>query len=137
MHLGITGTRKGMTEAQFNVIKALITEDDCVTHLHEGDCIGVDAQLTHMYQVLRPEVKIVRHPPIKKNSQYGGYYDETREPKGYLERDKDNVNESEYLWAVPDGPEKIRSGTWTTVRYARQKGIPIAIILPSGGVIYE
>jgi len=137
MHLGITGGRKGLTRAQFNVIKEFIIEDNCVTHLHEGDCTGFDAQVTLMFRDLRPEVKIVRHPPKKVLTQAFGPYDETREPKDYLVRDQDNINESQYLWAGPDKAECIRSGTWATVRMARKRGIPITIIMPDGEVIYE
>ena len=137
MHLGISGTKKGMKEAQFDVIKEFIQEDNSITHLHEGDCVGVDNQVTLMYNDLRPEVWIVRHPPRKTAYQAFGPYDETREPKDYLVRDQDNVNESDYLWACPDGAERVRSGTWATVRMARKKGIPITIVMPNGEIIYE
>jgi hypothetical protein len=138
MHLGITGTKKGMTEAQFDVIKGFIFEDAVITHLHEGDCVGVDNQVTLMFQDLRPEVWIVRHPPKNTKYQAFGPYDETTIPKDYLVRDQDNVNESDYLWAAPNGVERMRgSGTWATVRMARKKGIPITIIMPNGEIIYE
>jgi len=137
MHLGITGTRKGLTKAQFKVIKEFITEDNCVTHFHQGDAMGVDTQVTLMFRDLRPEVWIIRHPAIKIMHQAFGPYDETRERKDYLVRDQDNVNESQYLWAAPNGAEIVRSGTWATIRMARKKGIPITIIMPDGEVIYE
>lgn len=136
MHLGITGTRKGITESQFNVFYKFIVED-CITHLHEGDCIGADYNLTLMFEMLRPDIVIIRHPPLNTKTQAGGPYDITKEPKSYLERDKDIVNESQYLWAAPKGEEIVRSGTWATVRYARIKGIPITIVLPEGEIIYE
>jgi len=137
MHLGITGTKQGMNETQFDVLKEFIQEDNTITHLHEGDCVGVDNQVTLMFRDLHPEVWIVRHPPIKTKYQANGPYDETRVDKDYLIRDQDNVNESQYLWAVPNSEERIRSGTWATVRMARKKGIPITIIMPNGEVIYE
>jgi len=137
MHLGITGTRKGLTEAQFDQLKEFIIEIDEVTHLHEGDCIGVDQQITIMFQDLRPDVRVICHPPIRIGTKAFGAYDETREPKGYISRDKDIVDESQYLWACPDGPERVRSGTWTTVRYARKQGLLICIIYPDGEVEYE
>ena len=37
MHLGITGTKHGMTSAQFDKIKEFILAEDWVTHLHQGD----------------------------------------------------------------------------------------------------
>lgn len=137
MHLGITGTRKGLKEPQFDVIKEFIIEDNTITHFHQGDCKGVDNQVTLMFRDIRPEVWIVRHPPKNTKTQAFGPYDETRKAKDYLVRDQDNVNESQYLWAVPDKAECIRSGTWTTVRMARKKGIPITIIMPDGEVVYE
>jgi hypothetical protein len=137
MHLGITGTKKGVTEPQFDIVKSFILEDTTVTHLHEGDCVGVDHQVTLLFQEYKPNVQIVCHPPIKPHYRAYGPYDILNEEKDYLVRDKDNVDESDYLWACPDGAERIRSGTWTTVRYARKKGIPITIIMPNGEVIYE
>ena len=90
-----------------------------------------------MYMSIRSSVRIICHPPIRTKYQAFGSYHETREPKDYLVRDQDNVNESDFLLAAPDGPERVRSGTWTTVRYARKKGIPITIIMPDGEVINE
>ena len=137
MHLGVTGTKNGITEAQFDIIKSYIKEDTCVTHFHHGNCKGADVQVALLYNHYHPDVWIIKHPPIKTGTQGNGPFHETREPKDYLERDKDNVNESDYLWACPDGKEKLRSGTWATVRYARIKGIPITIVMPDGNIIYE
>jgi len=136
MHLGITGTRQGLTEAQFDVVKNFIIESD-IEVLHQGDCMGVDYQITQMFQDIVPEVWVVSHPPFKPHTRAFGEYDESRAEKGYIERDKDIVDESDYLWACPHSAEIVRSGTWTTVRYARKKGIPITIIMPDGKVIYD
>jgi len=137
MHLGITGTRKGMTEKQFNVLKKFIKEGMSFTHFHHGDCRGVDIQVAYLVDHYRPEARIIRHPPLSSLTQGYGPFDESRLPKDYLVRDQDNVNESDYLWAVPDKAECIRSGTWATVRMARKKGIPITIVMPNGEIIYE
>ena len=126
-----------MTEVQFDIIKGYIKEDTCVTHLHEGDAVGVDYEITLLFAHYRPEVEIVCHPPIKPHYRAYGPYDQIKEEKDYLVRDQDNVNESQYLWACPNGAEIIRSGTWATVRYARIKGIPITIVMPNGEIIYE
>ena len=40
----------------------------------------------------------------------------------YLERNKNIVNAVDFIIAAPDGPEKVRSGTWSTVRYAKKVG---------------
>ena len=42
------------------------------------------------------------------------------------------VDACEVLLATPKGPEKLRSGTWATVRYARKVGKRIVIIEPDG-----
>ena len=136
MHLGITGTRKGMTEKQFNCIKNMIKEDSTVTHFHHGDCQGVDVQVAILFEHYRPDVWIISHPSNGPTRAHGPA-DETMKPKDYLVRDQDNVNASDYLWAAPNGAEIVRSGTWATVRMARKKGIPITIVMPNGEVIYE
>lgn len=138
MHLGITGTKKGMTEKQFDVIKEFVKESaSLISVFHHGDCIGVDVQTALLIDHYLPDVWIMVHPPDKNKYRGFGPWNETQRPKPYVVRDQDNINLSDYLWAVPDGPERIRSGTWTTVRMARKKGIPITIIMPDGEIIYE
>ena len=51
-------------------------------------------------------------------------------PKPYLDRNRDIVDACEVLLATPDGPERLRSGTWSTVRYARKIGKPVEVRLP-------
>ena len=137
MHLMITGTRKGLTEAQFDVIKQFIIEDNGTEVFHNGDCSGVDQQVTLMFQDIAPEVWVVCHPAIRVGTRAYGEYDEIREGKGPLIRDQDMVDEADYLWAAPAFEEIVRSGTWATVRMARKKGIPITIVMPDGEVRYE
>lgn len=57
--------------------------------------------------------------------------------KDYKVRDKDIVDMSERMIATPFCPEIARSGTWTTVRYARKKNKPLWIVMPDGQVIEE
>jgi hypothetical protein len=137
MHLGITGTRKGLTEKQFNIIKKLIKQDgNLLTHFHHGDCMGVDVQVAMLFEEYQPEVWIISHPSNGPTRAHGPC-DEVMRPKDYLVRDQDNVNASDYFWAAPDGIERVRSGTWATVRMARKKGIPIVIVMPDGEIIYD
>lgn len=53
-----------------------------------------------------------------------------------LERNRTIVDECEVLVACPAGPEVTRSGTWSTIRYARRIGRPVVIIYPDGSVEY-
>jgi hypothetical protein len=44
-------------------------------------------------------------------------------PKPPLARDRDIVNAVEFLIAAPKSDDQtLRSGTWTTIRYARKTG---------------
>ncbi len=137
MQLGITGTRKGLSEKQFDLVKKFVKEgNSIISHFHHGDCIGVDVQIATLVQHYLPKTWIISHPS-RGNTRSHGPANEIMRPKDYLVRDQDIVDASQYLWACPDGAERIRSGTWTTVRMARKKGIPITIIMPNGEVIYE
>jgi hypothetical protein len=59
-----------------------------------------------------------------------------RPERTYLERNKDIVRESASLIAAPlQAEEQQRSGTWSTVRFARKIGKPVFLILPDGTVL--
>ena len=48
------------------------------------------------------------------------------------------VDESDFLIGTPKGfCEELRSGTWSTIRYARKKGMEITIVYPDGSVKIE
>lgn len=55
----------------------------------------------------------------------------------YLERNRLIVVMGHVLVAVPDGPERTRSGTWHTVRWARQAGLEITLLWPDGTRSWE
>jgi hypothetical protein len=58
-----------------------------------------------------------------------------RPERPYLDRNKDIVRETASLIAAPAEPEEqLRSGTWSTVRFARKQGKPVFLILPDGTV---
>jgi hypothetical protein len=102
--------------------------------LHHGKCRGADAEAHAISRSIDPEIKIVTHPP--ENTTYVAEEcvgDEERDPLPYLERNKAIVDECEVLVAAPEqNHEIVRSGTWSTVRYARKQGKPVVIILPLG-----
>lgn len=63
-------------------------------------------------------------------------FDEEREEKPPLIRNKDIVNESDILIAAPNSfKELLGSGTWATVRYARKNNKKIYIIYLDGNVV--
>jgi hypothetical protein len=57
------------------------------------------------------------------------------EPKPYRVRNRDIVRDTETLIATPSEPvELLRSGTWSTVRFARKLGRAVWVILPNGNL---
>lgn len=131
MKAGFTGSRKGMTLQQKAKVKELFKSID-ISELHHGDCIGADEEIHGMFIW-----KKVGHPPTVRGLRAFKLFDEWRPEKPYLERNRNIVDETEILIATPNGTEKEcgRSGTWSTIRYAKKQQKKIYIILPTGEVI--
>jgi hypothetical protein len=134
MIVSFTGTQTGMTQKQKYVLEDLLDELHAL-ELHHGDCIGADEE-AHIIALIIG-MRIVIHPPDDDSKRaFCKLAAEVREPKPYLVRNDDIAEEGEVLIATPkEYEEKVRSGTWATVRYARKKGRDIFIILPDGRVI--
>ena len=133
MKIGFTGTKRGMTNKQKEVVCKLL--DGC-SEFHHGSCIGADEQSGNIASMMR--IRIILHPPINTAFKAKCYADEVRVAKSYLVRDKDIVDETVLLIATPKGfCEELRSGTWSTVRYARKQKKSIIIIWPDGNIREE
>jgi hypothetical protein len=102
---------------------------------HHGDCVGADHTF-HLYAATLGFYTVI-HPPIHTRWRAYCQGDEHLEAKEYLLRNKDIVRAVDILIACPSGEEKLRSGTWSTVRYARGLGKPIHIVRPDGYVKEE
>ncbi len=138
--IGITGTRKGMTDQQRHTLTQifgtflLYLKGDADIQLHHGCCKGVDLEVADLFRSMFPQNKIIQHPPTNRSFAVVNTSDEIRQSKPYLDRNKDIVDECELLIAIPGEKEEVlRSGTWSTIRYARNKteGI-LTIIYPDG-----
>lgn len=128
--IGLTASRFGLTEAQKITAANLL---DSALEVHHGDCVGGDADLHNIVRAQSDSAKIVIHPPSNDRLRAFCGGEETREPKPYLERDQEIVNETEMLLAFPRTSFEIRkSGTWATVRMARKAGIPVIVVWPDG-----
>ena len=130
--IGFTGTQVGMTKAQRIAFRRLMIELD-PGEFHHGDCIGADSDAHRIVQKYLPDCRIVIHPPIyeSKRAFCTGAY-RTEKAKDYLVRNRDIVAASSHLVATPkECGEQLRSGTWSTVRYARKAGIAVTLILPN------
>ena len=118
MILGVTGSRQG---GGFNRGQKFFQFIGDVIELHHGDCVGWDEECFFICNHLG--IKTVAHPPDKDSLRAFTKSDVILPPKSYLDRNKDIVGAVDYLIAAPSGPETRRSGTWSTVRYAKKVGV--------------
>lgn len=141
--LGFTGTRWGMGDLRVPIVSYLIEKLNPAV-AHHGLCKGSDTEFHHLVRKVT-NARIVGHPPIRKGTYVYSECDEYWEDKEYIDRDKDIVDESDILIATPNTVQEVlRSGTWTTVRYARKrmkvasaKCKKIYIVTPDGKVATE
>lgn len=131
MIVGFSGTQVGMSRTQDRRFRRYVVNATSMTEFHHGDCIGSDKQAHGIVRELRPDVKIVGHPPLDPKKRAFCQCDELRQPAPYLERDDNIAKECDGLVATPETSfEKLRSGTWTTVRRARKRHKSVLILDP-------
>lgn len=142
MKVGFTGTQKGMTEAQRDGVVSVWKALRPVKELHHGDCIGADAQANDLFDV--GGKLIVLHTPSDERKQahcFAHWADlEKLAPLPYLERNANIVKRTEVLVAAPFEmfrENEPHSGTWWTVRYARERHRPVVIVRPDGFIRAE
>jgi len=121
MDIGFTGTRKGMSDSQkialdhlLNAISGDVYQGDGLVFHHGGephsDKEAADIARGRFWATQR-------HRPAKKDAKH------------LLKRNREIVKASEFLIAAPDSlTERQRSGTWYTVRYARETEVPVIIL---------
>ncbi len=132
MIIGFTGTQDGMTPTQVEILISVLSGLE-IEEVHHGDCIGADTEFHNVVVSVCSTAKIIIHPPnnASKRAFNSGF---VLCEKPYLTRNKDIVNAVDMMIAMPKGEETVRSGTWSTVRYARKIGKPVVIIYPDGTV---
>lgn len=141
-HFGFTGTREGVLAAQRRALHHLFAtlEAESFVTLHHGGCVGADESAHRAWAAEQwPWHRILIHSPTDAALFAKQFTGEVwiLPPKPYLVRNRDIVNASEMLVACPNGPEKQRSGTWSTIRYARRIGRPVVIVMPDGSIIRD
>ena len=139
MEVGFTGTREGMTELQEKKFLEVIAKIENVTEFHHGDCIGSDEKahdIVHSLNVVdeEKETKIFVHPPSYTKFRANCKGDIILKPDEYLDRNRDIVESCDTLIATPRDREELQSGTWSTVRWARQKDKDVIVIYPDGKI---
>lgn len=135
--VGFTGTQLGMTEDQKDALSRILVDED-VTELHHGDCIGADDEAHAIATDLH--ITVVIHPPENEAKRAWCHSEDMRRPRPYLDRNHAIVDllatvrhdgARAFLIAAPKGPEVLRSGTWATVRYARNSaGVRTEVLYP-------
>lgn len=132
MHIGFTGTREGMTAKQIAQVEKIVSHYVRTTRVvHHGDCIGADTDFHHI--VVSYGLPVIVHPPTNERHRAFNRTGKITErpPLGYLERNKAIVDEVALLIATPRTREpELRSGTWSTVRYAHRVGCSVTIVYP-------
>jgi hypothetical protein len=148
MKLGMSGSQDGITNRQqFWLNKTM--RGLGMTEFHHGACIGADAY-AHLIAldyfdgyVTEPDglkVKpIIVHPASDVAEHKVDQKSVEPHPlvlvlpaKPALKRNRDIVAPLDRLLATPSGYERLRSGTWATVRYAVRCQVPVSICYPSG-----
>lgn len=131
LRMGFTGSRGGMTPAQKVGVAEVLKR---AAWLHHGDCIGADSEAHDI--AVRLGVKVCVHPPLVPTLRAFRPGNDYRTPKKYLIRNRDIVRETRELVAAPAGPEEEnpRSGTWATIRYARDHQRLVTIVWPDGSL---
>lgn len=125
-----------MTEVQLDQVRRVVTGLK-PAEVHHGDCIGADEEF-HRIVLFETEATIQVHPPIdgaKRAFVEAGPRVEILYQYPNLVRNGHIVDESDLLIAAPKEMEEIvRSGTWSTVRKAKARGVPVQIVYPDGSM---
>lgn len=129
--LGFTGSRNGLTPAQKDFILAVINELN-PDEVHHGDCVGADALFHQIVRSIDPKIRIVIHPGNIPKLRAHCKGDEVLPAKDPLERNRDIVDGCDILLGCPEAKIEVqRSGTWSTIRYAKRTDCPVRVL---GGV---
>jgi hypothetical protein len=120
MILGFTGTQEGMNATQKALFVGVLARL-CPAVFHHGDCVGADAEAHALVRQHAPRCRIEIHPPTDESKRAFCDGDKIWPARPYLARNKNIVFFSDELVATPKSrTEELRSGTWSTVRYARK-----------------
>lgn len=132
MKVGFTGTQRGMTDEQKMWLNIAFQKIRGEWEFHHGDCIGADADAHDI--AVEWGAKIVLHPPwVAAKRAFKETFWQKRPQMNYLDRNKEIVKETQVLIGMPgEDEEQLRSGTWSTIRYARKTLKPVRIVGPKG-----
>jgi hypothetical protein len=137
IHLGFTGTRFGMSDAQLNTVRTLVTDlanSFGPISVHHGDCVGADEEFHYMCMSMGLNItQVYKHSPSdpKLRAYCQGGIQET--PVPYEQRNHAIVDASMFVIAAPlEEQPQARGGTWQVIRFSMDRGNLWRIVFPSG-----
>lgn len=133
--VGFTGSSMGISiyqECELERVLKFLYRGDLIQMFNHGDCIGADAKASFLAKQIG--YKVITYPPENnKKRAFIDYSDFVHKEKPYLERNRNIVNDSNFMIACPDKPmNHIRSGTNSTIRYSFKSKKPIIVINSNG-----
>lgn len=133
MRVSFTGTRQGMSFVQRQQFEEWLKANGANVSLFvHGGCVGADIEAHSAVRYhFGKKIFITCLPSDSaKTSRVPRDCGHVGEPKSPRIRDRDIVDLGDNLLiAAPlTDAEVVRSGTWTTVRYARKKKVPVLIL---------
>ncbi len=133
--VGFTGTRQGMSNAQFVALGHLIDKLK-PTEFHHGDCEGADASAATIADHMEPRPVIHCWPPVKPDHRaYTKFNDVTHIEQQHFGRNRSIVAATDILIGVSLLPRRQSSGgTWYTIDHAIKQGKTVYVIWPDGKV---
>jgi hypothetical protein len=138
-HLTFTGTVQGMTLEQYRKVVEFFLENE-VKNAHHGGCIGADAQLHSLVLTFCPDTRLHIHRGDTPDKYAPSWILQLRNgDKEWmtvpnLKRNHRMVDLSSWVLATPAGNERLRSGTWSTLRYAEKVMRSQTIVWPNGTI---
>lgn len=140
MIVGVTGTRKGFTDAQRASFGSLLIFDLAhrLMEFRNGSCQGVNVEAARLVRhIYAHTARIVCHPGPDgdPHRECSGVDDEVLPPKTHFARNRDIVNSSDVIVICPcDMEHQSRGGTWMTHDFAKKVGKPVFVVWPDGSV---
>ena len=130
MIVGITASRFGMSRSQTDELAEMLMKLK-PTEFHHGMCVGGDHE-AHLIAQHR-DIPVVGHPPIETKYMIDYsftplVYKYVFPALPYLDRNKAIVHCVDFLFVGARGEESLRSGTWSTKRYAQKVGCKFYIL---------
>lgn len=128
MKIAFTGTRKGMTAKQLLLVQDMINRFE--GEVYHGGCLGADREF---HLLCEHKFKITIHPGDVFQKNHYKNWPNLEEIQPYLDRNKTMVDKADLVFAASGTEqEELRSGTWSTIRYAIKTKKPVLIFYPNG-----